>query len=202
MPTAIEPQLDVEIVDSSFAYSGFLSILKVSLRHRLFSGEMSSTITRELMERGQAVAVLLYDQQRDAVIMVEQFRIGAMKDPDGAWLLELVAGMIEEGEQPEDVARRESMEESGCEIKKLKLIGNYYVSPGGCNERIMLYFASIDSHGLDGKIAGVDHESEDIRVRVIPWTDVEAMLAAGKINNASTLIGLQWLQIQKLSNTL
>lgn len=202
MPTATEPQLNVEIVDSSFAYSGFLSILKVSLRHRLFSGEMSPVITRELMERGQAVAVLLYDQDRDTVIMVEQFRIGAMKDPESAWLLELVAGMIEEGEQPDQVARRESMEESGCEIKKLELIGNYYVSPGGCSERIMLYFASIDSHGLDGTIAGVVHESEDIRVRVLPWTEVEAMLTAGKINNATALIGLQWLQIKKLSNTL
>lgn len=202
MPTTTKAKMNVEIVESSFAYSGFLSILKVSLRHRLFSGEMSPVITRELMERGQAVAVLLYDQQRDTVIMVEQFRIGAMHDSKGAWLLELVAGMIEEGEQPEEVARRESMEESGCEIKKLELIGNYYVSPGGCTEQIMLYFASIDSHGLDGVIAGVAHESEDIRVRVMPWNEVEAILKAGKINNATTLIGLQWLQIQKLSQAL
>jgi len=202
MPSTTEPQLNVEIVDSSFAYSGFLSILKVNLRHSLFAGGMSSIITRELMERGQAVAVLLYDQQRDSVIMVEQFRIGALKDPSGAWLLELVAGMVEEGEQPEEVARRESMEESGCTIKQIELIGNYYVSPGGCSEQIMLYYASIDSHGLDGSIAGVDHESEDIRVRVMPWVDVEAMLNAGEINNATTLIGLQWLQIQKLRNSL
>lgn len=202
MPTATEPQMNVEIVDSSFAYSGFLSILKVNLRHRLFSGDMSPVITRELMERGQAVAVLLYDQQRDSVIMVEQFRIGAMKDPKSAWLLELVAGMIEDGEQPEEVARRESMEESGCEIKRLERIGTYYVSPGGCTEQIILYFASIDSHGLNGVIAGVDHESEDIRVRVLPWSEVEAMLTAGEINNATALIGLQWLKIQKLSNCL
>lgn len=202
MPTTSEPQLNVEIVDSSFAYSGFLSILKVSLRHSLFAGGMSPVISRELMERGQAVAVLLYDQQRDAVIMIEQFRIGAIHDSNGAWLLELVAGMIEEGEQPEQVARRESMEESGCEIKKLEPIGNYYVSPGGCSEKIMLYFAAIDSHGLDGIIAGVDHESEDIRVRVLPWGEVETMLTAGEINNATALIGLQWLQIQKLTNKL
>jgi ADP-ribose pyrophosphatase len=200
MPTTSEPQLNVEIVD--FAYSGFLSILKVSLRHSLFAGGMSPVISRELMERGQAVAVLLYDQQRDAVIMIEQFRIGAIHDSNGAWLLELVAGMIEEGEQPEQVAQRESMEESGCEIKKLELIGNYYVSPGGCSEKIMLYFAAIDSHGLDGTIAGVDHESEDIRVRVLPWGEVETMLTAGEINNATALIGLQWLQIQKLANKL
>jgi len=122
---------------------------------------MSPVISRELMERGQAVAVLLYDQQRDAVIMIEQFRIGAIHDSNGAWLLELVAGMIEEGEQPEQVARRESMEESGCEIKKLEL-----------------------------------------RVRVLPWGEVETMLTAGEINNATALIGLQWLQIQKLANKL
>jgi ADP-ribose pyrophosphatase len=202
MTTTTTPQFNVEIVASSAAYSGFLSILKVRLRHRLFNGEMSPVITRELMERGQAVAVLLYDQQRDAVILIEQFRIGAMDDPHSAWLLELVAGMIEEGEQPEDVARRESMEESGCALEQLKLIGQYYVSPGGCSEQIVLYFAQVDSHGLDGTIAGVDNESEDIRVHVLPWTEVEEMLTAGKINNATAIIGLQWLQIQKLANKL
>lgn len=202
MSTTTTPQLNVEIIDSDYAYSGFLNILKVRLRHSLFAGGMSPVITRELMERGQAVAVLLHDQQRDCVIMVEQFRIGAMNDPKGSWLLELVAGMIEEGEHPEQVARRESLEESGCEIKQLKQIGHYYVSPGGCTEQIVLYYAAIDSRGLDGTIAGVDHESEDIRVRAMPWADVERMLKTGEINNATTLIGLQWLHIQKLSHTL
>ncbi len=195
-------ELNVEIIDSTTAYKGFLSIKKIRLRHRLFNGDMSPVITRELMERGQAVAVLLYDQQLDAVVMVEQFRIGAIDDEKSAWLLELVAGVIEEGEQPEDVARRESIEEAGCQLHQIKLISNYYVSPGGCTEKIYIYFAQIDSRGLHGTIAGVATEYEDIRVRVLPWQKIEKMLNIGTINNAAAIIGLRWLQIQKLTNSI
>lgn len=194
-----DQKFNVKIVSSTPAYSGFLSIVKIRLRHRLFNGAMSAVITRELMERGQAVAVLLHDKQRDTVVMVEQFRIGALEDENSAWLLELVAGMIEDGELPEQVARRESMEEAGCELRQLQLIGRYYVSPGGCSEQIHLYYAEIDSSGLDGLIAGVAGESEDIRVHVLPWADIATMLDAGKINNATALIGLQWLRIEKLT---
>ncbi|OQY20420.1 MAG: hypothetical protein B6I36_01210 [Desulfobacteraceae bacterium 4572_35.1] len=197
--TAFTSRLNVKILSSTQAYQGFLNILKIQLQHQLFNGKTSGVITRELMERGQAVAVLLYDPQRDAIIMVEQFRIGAINDPETSWLLELVAGVIEEGEQPEDVARRESMEEAKCALQELELIGHYYVSPGGCTEQIYLYFAVVDSEGLDGLLAGVPGESEDIRIKVLPWNNVETMLNNGKINNATALIGLQWLQIKKLS---
>jgi len=195
-------KLNVEIIDSTTAYSGFLSIKKIRLRHRLYNGEMSPIITRELMERGQAVAVLLYDPQLDAVVMVEQFRIGAIDDENSAWLLELVAGVIEDGEQPEEVARRESMEEANCPLQQLELISNYYVSPGGCTEKIYIYFAQIDSQGLHGTIAGLATESEDIRVKVLPWHEVEKMLEVGTINNAAAIIGLRWLQIQKLTHAI
>jgi len=195
-------QPNLEIVDSTIAYKGFLSIRKIQLRHRLYNGEMSPIITRELMERGQAVAVLLYDPERDAVVMVEQFRIGAIDDENSAWLLELVAGVIEEGEQPEDVARRESVEEAGIELNQLELISSYYVSPGGCSEKIHIYYAPINSHGLHDTIAGLATESEDIRVRVLPWQEIEAMLAQGGINNAAAIIAMRWLQIQKLTHAI
>ncbi|MBN2644583.1 MAG: NUDIX domain-containing protein [Desulfuromonadaceae bacterium] len=188
----------VEIVEREPVYRSFLTIERIRLRHSLFQGGLSPVITRELMERGQAVVVLLHDPQRDCVVLVEQFRIGALADEDGAWLLELVAGMIEEGESPHEVARRESREEAGREPHTLEYVGRYYPSPGGCSELIYLFYGEIDSRQLDETLAGATHEQEDIRVRVVPWPEVEQLLDSGRILNGSTLIGLQWLQLRKL----
>ncbi|HIJ29450.1 MAG TPA: NUDIX domain-containing protein, partial [Gammaproteobacteria bacterium] len=102
---------------------------KYQLQHTLFDGGWSKPLSRELFERGHAVAVLLYDPKEDAVVMVEQFRIGALGHPDHPWFLEVVAGMVEEGESEEEVARRESVEEAGCRVGEMEFIARYWVSP-------------------------------------------------------------------------
>ncbi len=192
---------DIEVIHTTEEYAGFLSIFKFQLRHRLYNGEMSRIITRELVERGQAVAVLLYDPQADAVVLIEQFRIGALRDPDSAWLLEVVAGMVEKGESLTDVARRECREESGCAPAALHHIGRYYLTPGGSSEQIHLFYAEVDSSGLHGTLAGVAGESEDIRVKVIPWAEAVALMDSGRILNATAMIALQWLRLRKCGDT-
>jgi ADP-ribose pyrophosphatase len=192
-------QQTVQILENTEVYSGFLSILKIKLRHRLYSGEMSQVITRELLERGQAVAVLLYDPAADAVVLIEQFRIGALDDPDSAWLLEVVAGVVEEGEALEDVARREAQEEAGCTPQELEYIGRYYLTPGGSSEQIHIFYAEIDSSGLHETLGGVEDESEDIRVIVLPWDEVVNLMDSGRIINATAMLALQWLRLRKSS---
>lgn len=187
----------IEIMENTEVYSGFLSILKIKLRHRLYNGEMSASITRELLERGQAVAVLLHDPDADSVVMIEQFRVGALDDPDSAWLLEVVAGVVEDGETLEDVARREAHEEAGCTPQELEYIGRYYLTPGGSSEQIHIFYAEIDSSGLHETLAGVEDESEDIRVMVKPWNKVVDMMDSGRIINATAMIALQWLRLRK-----
>ena len=76
-------------------------------------------LVRELFERGHAAAVLPYDPVTDRVLMIEQFRIGALAAPGGPWLLEIVAGVIDPGEIPEEVVRRETVEETGCHLQKV-----------------------------------------------------------------------------------
>lgn len=188
---------DVEVIHTTEEYAGFLSIFKFQLCHRLYTGEMSRTITRELVERGQAVAVLLYDPQADAVVLIEQFRIGALHDPDSAWMLEIVAGMVEQGESLTDVARRECHEESGSYPSSLHYIGRYYLTPGGSSEQIHLFFAEVDSSGLHGTLGGVAGESEDILVQVVPWSEVIALMDSGRILNATAMLALQWLRLRK-----
>lgn len=185
---------DVDIVKTESVFKGFFRIDKVTLKHRLFRGGWTTEFTRELFERGEAVCVLLYDPVRDVVTLVEQFRIGALHDERSPWLLELVAGMVEEGEQYDEVARRETQEEAGCEFYKLLPICRYWVSPGGTSERVQLYCGLIDSDGVGG-IHGLEEEHEDIRLVSLPFSQAWDLQEQGAINNAATIMALQWLKI-------
>jgi len=187
---------DVEIIDKSLRYKGFFEIVSYRFRHRLFAGGWSGEIQREVFERGQAVGVLPYDPAADAVVLIEQFRIGALVARMAPWQTEIVAGIIEEGEKIEDVARREAEEEAGAAVGELIPIFRYLVSPGGASESVQLYCGRVDSRGLGG-FHGLADENEDIRVWVQSADDALAALDAGKIGNAVTIIALQWLALNR-----
>lgn len=189
-------QPDVEILERHVTYQGFFRMEKFRLRHRLFAGEMSQPISRELFERGHAAALLLYDPQRDEVVLLEQFRIGALDAPGGPWLVEIVAGVIDRDETPEEVARREALEEAGCQVQEMEFICEYLVSPGGTSERISLYCGRVDSSHAGG-IHGLAEETEDIRVSAVPFTQAWQWLEEGVINSASPIIAMQWLRMNR-----
>lgn len=187
---------DVQILQREQCFSGFYRLERLQLRHRLFSGEMGAQIERELFVRHDAVCVLPYDPRRDEVVLIEQFRTGALNKADNPWLIELVAGLIDKDEQPEEVARREAMEEAGLELGALWPVCRYFPSPGGSTEQVHLYVGRCDSEGAEG-IFGLPEEGEDIKVHV--WS-VERALAAvrdGKIDNAASIIALQWLALNR-----
>lgn len=186
----------VEILEKQDCYHGFFRMEKYRLRHRLYDGRMSNEIERELFERGHAAAVLLYDPLLERVVLLEQFRIGALELVSGPWLLEIVAGIIEPGESAEEVVRREAEEEAGCTIQALSFICEYLVSPGGTSERISLYCGMVDSRGVGG-VHGLDTEDEDILVQTVPFDEAWTWLQEGAINSASPIIALQWLAMQR-----
>ena len=150
------------IVSKEIVYDGFFKVLKYRVKHALFNGGESETYSRELLERGHAVAVLLHDPILDQIILVEQFRVGAIES-DNPWVIELVAGMIEPGESVEDVARREVKEECGAEVSELQFIADFYGSVGGCSEMTSVFYAAVDANKFDG-VHGLSAENEDIRV--------------------------------------
>ena len=189
-------QPTVEILEKGIDYQGFFRMERYRLRHRLFDGRMGPVIERELFERGHAAALLPYDPERDAVVLLEQFRIGALAVPGGPWLVEIVAGIIEQGESPKEVVRREAEEEAGCRIDELVPICDYLVSPGGTSETLSLYCGRVDSRGLGG-LHGLESEDEDIRVSVVPFEQAVAWVGDGTINSASPIIALQWLQLHR-----
>ena len=188
---------NIEILEKTLRYKGFFEINRYRFRHRLFAGGWSGEVEREVFERGHAVAVLPYDPDADTVVLIEQFRIGALVGGLEPWQIEIVAGIIEEGEAPEDVARRESQEEAGAAIGTLIPISRYMVSPGGASESVQVYCGRVDSKGLGG-IHGLPEENEDIRVEVQSFAAAMVALDAGKITNAVTIIALQWLALNRV----
>ena len=186
----------VEIVKRENGYQGFYKLDRVHLRHELFAGGMSREISREVFVRHDAVCVLPYDPQRDEVVLIEQFRVGAMGRTDNPWLVEMVAGLIDKDEEPEEVAHREAEEEAGLTFSALWPITQYFPSPGGSTEFVHLYLGRCDSSGAGG-VHGLEEEAEDIRVTVWAFEDALQAVRDGKISNAASIIALQWLALNR-----
>ncbi|MDU8924089.1 ADP-ribose diphosphatase [Pasteurellaceae bacterium LIM206] len=189
-------QKDIEILSKERVYDGFFKMEKVLFRHKLFAGGMSEIVCRELLLKGAASVVVAYDPRRDNVILVEQVRIGAY-DPHSTrspWLLELIAGMVESGETAERVAMRESAEEAGVQLEKLKYAFAAWDSPGGQSERLYFFAGKVDSSRARG-IHGLAAEHEDIKVHVVSREQAYQWVCDGTIDNGAAIMGLQWLQL-------
>jgi ADP-ribose pyrophosphatase len=188
------PDPRVEVREKTTPFKGYFQVDRYRLRHRKFDGGWTDEMTREIFERGHAAAVLLYDPKRDAVVLIEQFRPGAYAAGVDPWLIEIVAGIIEEGETPEGVVRREAVEEAGCTVSELHPIGCFLATPGGSSETVALFCGRTDSRGAGG-IHGLDHEHEDIRVLALSRQEALERLAAGGITNMPAVVALQWLAL-------
>ena len=190
-------QEDMEIVAEKTLYKGFFTLKQIQFKHKLFAGGESEIVTRELLIKGAASAVIAYDPKADSVVLVEQVRIGAAYHPErmrSPWLLELIAGMVEKDEKPEEVALRESKEEAGITVKNLTHCLSVWDSPGGTVERLHLFVGKVDSSQAKG-IHGLADENEDIRVHVVKREQAYQWMSEGKIDNGIAVIGLQWLQL-------
>lgn len=196
--TAVTPgqfgQDDVRIAKRETVFQGFFRMDKLWLTHPRFAGGEMPQFTREVFIRGDATCVLPYDPDREEVVLLEQFRAGVIGRSQSPWLLELVAGMNEDGETPEQVARREGQEEAGLTFHQLEKVCDYLVSPGGSTELIHLYCGHVSTEHAGG-LHGIEAEHEDIRVHVVPLGEAVAMISDGRINNAAAIMALQWLQL-------
>ncbi len=183
---------DTDIVARDTVYQGYYRVDRYRLRHRSFAGGWVGPMDREVFERGHAVGVLLYDPVRDTVALIEQFRVGALAAGRSPWLIEIVAGIVEEGESPEEVARREALEEAGCQVEDLVEIADFLVTPGASSETVRLYCGRVDS-GAIGGVHGLAEESEDIRVFVVDVNEALDWVGNGRIANAAGMLALLWL---------
>ncbi|QIB66335.1 NUDIX domain-containing protein [Kineobactrum salinum] len=185
----------VRVLEDATAFDGYFQVRRLTLQHRLFAGGWSEPLVREVFERGDAVAVLPYEPETDSLILLEQFRPGALRDAHSPWMLELVAGVVEAGESDHAVAHREAAEEAACELTELLPIASYYPSAGACSEHVRLFCGRVRSAGV-GAVHGQDEEGEDILVHRLSRAEVMELLAADRIPNGHTLVALLWLQLQ------
>jgi ADP-ribose pyrophosphatase len=187
---------DYEIVNREVLYQGVFRLLRYHIRQRLFNGGWSEVYKRELLERYPAAGVLPYDPKLDRVILIEQFRPGSLADPKSPWLVEIPAGILVTDESPEELVRRESIEEANCLIQEIEFVCDFYVSPGGSNEYLHLYCGKTDARDVAG-VHGLKYEHEDIRVLNIPAEEAFAKLHSGQIKTSPAIITLLWLQIHR-----
>lgn len=185
-----------KVVNHEVVFQGYFRIEKYDLDHEKYAGGMTGRFQREIFERGSAVAVIPYDPVRDQVVLIEQFRAGAIGSMDPPWMKEIVAGIIEPDESQSEVANRETLEEAGCKLLELEKISQYFVSPGGTTEQCALYYGRVESEGVGG-IHGLEHEFEDIRVEVVGLEQANTWVQDGTINSAASIIGIQWLMLNR-----
>jgi ADP-ribose pyrophosphatase len=185
---------DLRITGHEIGFKRHLRLDVYRFHHRLYSGEWSGERLYDVIRRGAAVAVLLYDPDRETVVLVEQFRLPPLLAGFSPWVLEVVAGLVDrEGETHEEVGRRETGEEAGLDlIGELIPIQRYVPMPGNSDETITLFCGRVDSSKADG-VHGIPEEHEDIRVVVKSLAELEAMLDAGAIETGHTMICLYWL---------
>ena len=181
--------MDYKIIKKERVYQGFFGMDEYLLEHDRFDGG-SLQVKRENMERGDAAALLLYDPRLDEVLLLEQFRIGPVARGDNPWLMEIVAGMIDQGETAEQAVIREAEEEAGFIPSQVTFLGRYYTTPGACSERIDLFLGLVDKDKPVGAGGGCDAEHEDIRTLWVSRETSLEMLAEGKVASGAPMLAL------------
>ena len=194
---ALPAHPDAVIETDQRVWDGRFPLEVVQFRHRRFDGALSGVKTWEIWRRGRAAAVLPYDPVADAVVLIEQFRLPALAAGLDPVLIELPAGLCDDGEAPEATARREMAEEMGLTVGELRHVGGFLRTPGGSDELCDLYVGRVaappaDADGVAGH-AGMVEEHEDIRVRVWPVAQAIEAVLAGRVPNSVAAIGLLWL---------
>ncbi|EAW27511.1 ADP-ribose pyrophosphatase [Alteromonadales bacterium TW-7] len=186
---------DVSVKPVKNLYKGFFQVDLYQFEHALFAGGKSELISREILERGDAIAVLPYDPISDTVLLIEQIRIGAIKSKHSPWLLECIAGMTDGSDDYESVVKKEAYEEAGLNLTELEFMLSYLSSPGGTTERLHLYLARADLSDVESGVYGLETEGEDIKTHVLSVDDALTRLNNGEMDNAATVICMQWLAL-------
>ncbi|HEY6979874.1 NUDIX domain-containing protein [Reyranella sp.] len=190
------PNETAELVRQEVAFRGYFKVVRYFFRHGLHQGGQSKVIAREVFERGQAAAVLPYDAGRDEVALIRQFRAGAYVAGHHPFTWEIVAGIIEDGETAETLVRREAVEEAGLEVADLLPVQNVMLTPGACSESCQIFVGRADT-GSAGGIFGLESEGENILVKVMSFAEAYAMIERCEVDNAVSVIALQWLALHR-----
>ena len=180
-----------KILDKKNIYDGFFKMNEVTLKYKKYDGNWSNEVKRELFGGAQVSAVLPYDPENKKIVLIQQFRPGTISRNSENYLDEVVAGIIDQGETPEDTAKRECLEETGCKVNNLKSIQGYFPAPGSSESFYNLFLGEVIAPSKE-IIRGLENENEDILVKSYSLDEVRAKMKKKEILNGLTLIALQW----------
>lgn len=183
-----------EILKEEIIFNDYFKIKKAKIKHELFDTNIIE-VDRLCFERGDSVAIVIYEKDTDMLLFTNQFRYPTVKEK--GWILELVAGSIELGDITEERVKKEVEEEIGYKVNEIEFINSFFVSPGGTSERIYLYYSEVDSKNKVFKGGGMKFEKEDIQLVKIKSSDVNEQMKSNKFRDAKTIIGLQWFYLNK-----
>jgi len=184
--------MQVEIQNKHIAFQNVFTIQEATVRFQKFNGEMSQPVHRMVFERGDSAAALIFNRDTQKVLLINQFRYPTYEKGPG-WIIEVVAGVVNEHEQPDETIRREILEEIGYEVRSdLIPIATFYVSPGGTSERITLYYVEVGDADHVAQGGGLVAEHEDIELVAMTLPDLKHSVEQGKLLDAKTLIAAQW----------
>ena len=163
---------DSKLVLEETVHAGFYRMVRLYFRHRLFKGGWSDTLEREVVLHGDVAVIVPYDPKTDRIVLLEQFRNGKFAAGDERpWSISIAAGMIEERENAEETARREIIEETGCQVGFMEKAMTFYSMPGGSSQRMTIFCAEVSAENAAG-FYGLPEEGEDIRVEMNDWVKV------------------------------
>jgi ADP-ribose pyrophosphatase len=182
----------VEILGKEWLSQGFMKLARFTVKHERFDGGMIGPMTREIVVRTNAVAVLPYDPVNNKILLIEQFRVAAHLAGFPAWQRELIAGISDREESSEELARREALEEANCTVTDLVEMFRYLPSPGMTNEVLIFYCGRMDSSHIPG-VHGLASEHEDIRSTLFDVDQIPELLATGSTGNGPLITALQWM---------
>lgn len=184
-----------DLIHREALFQGYYRVDRFHIRQQFDDGTWSDVFSREVFDGNKnAAVVLLFDPQHDKVVMIEQFRPGPMSKGDEPFMIEAVAGVIDPGETPEITARREAMEEAGCEVTDLQKVFAYYPCPG-CLGEFVTIFVGRTKAPEEGGICGLAEEGEHIRVLVLEAMKAISLLYEGKLRDAASIIAMQWFAL-------
>ena len=186
----------IEILDQEWLSRGFMKLAKYTVRHERFDGSMIGPFTRELVLRTTAVGVLPYDPVTDKILLIEQFRLAAQLAGMPAWQREVIAGISDKDETPEDLARREAIEEANCKVTEMVEMARFLLSPGMSNEMLILFCGRMDSSQATG-VHGLANEHEDIRSTLFDAKEIPALIEHGTTGNGPLMLALYWMQANR-----
>jgi len=184
-----------DLIHREALFQGYYRVDRFHIRQRLDDGSWSEVFSREVFDANKhAATVLLFDPQHDKVVMIEEFRAGPMSKGHEPFMIQVVAGAVDPGETSETAARREAMEEAGCEVTDLQKLHTYYPCPGCVGEHVDVFVGRTIAP-VEPRTGGLAHEGEHIRVLVMDAMQAISLLYAGKLRDAATLITMQWFAL-------